>query len=84
MQLCDGAPEVESDLWFGAAHARRLPGDGGFDLARVVRLLQERGAAPLVGPEVCSDALSALDPLEAARRCRDATQKVLGGRSTLG
>ncbi|MCU1346848.1 MAG: Xylose isomerase protein barrel [Acidimicrobiia bacterium] len=46
---------------------RLLPGQGNFDLARVLRILDRKGALEMCGPEVLSLDLFAMTPPEAAR-----------------
>ena len=71
VQLSDAAAEVQGSLWEDTLHHRRLPGDGVFDLERVVRTLLSTGSLVLAGPEVFSDELHRLGPNEAARlACR--------------
>lgn len=71
VQLSDAAREVQGSLWEDTLHHRRLPGDGVFDLERMVRALHSTGSLVRVGPEVFSDELHRLGPDEAARTaCR--------------
>lgn len=67
VQLSDAVAEVQGSLWEDTLHHRRLPGDGVFDLGRVVRALRSTGSLVRVGPEVFSDELHRLGPEEAAR-----------------
>jgi sugar phosphate isomerase/epimerase len=78
VQLSDAPVAAEDNLVDATLHHRRLPGDGAFDLARLVRALAAIGAAAPIGVEVFSDALHALPAAEAARRCASATRQVLG------
>lgn len=71
VQVDDAVAEVRGSMREDTQH-RLLPGDGSFDLARVVRTLDRIGALRWVGPEVISPVLAAMPPVEAAR--------VAGGR----
>lgn len=64
-------PMVES------MHDRRLPDEGDIDVAQLVRILDRIGCRAPIGVEVFSDTLAALAPEDAARRCADATRRVL-------
>ena len=77
LQISDAPRAAASDRWHETAHARRLPGEGELDLAGVLAVLGDACRDLPRGPEVCSDALSALPPLEAARRAATATQRLL-------
>ena len=76
VQLNDGPSAPEPDLWQAAAHDRLLPGRGQFDVVPLLRSLP-RGARLDVGPEVLSDSLCVLDPLEVAMRAATASRQVL-------
>lgn len=58
-------------------NARRLPGEGNFDLVRFLRVLAETGTEAPICVEVISDEQSALAPKEAAVRSAEATRRVL-------
>ena len=64
---------------------RLLPGDGSFDLARVVRVLDRKGALRVGRPEVISPATRAMAPADAARlaggRVRDLIARVRSERA---
>ncbi|MBY0400711.1 sugar phosphate isomerase/epimerase [Myxococcota bacterium] len=45
LQLSDGVPHAEGDFWDATMNHRRLPGEGGFDLARLARHLEKRDFA---------------------------------------
>ncbi|HXY94688.1 MAG TPA: TIM barrel protein [Acidimicrobiia bacterium] len=79
VQLNDGPASPEADLVDATLHARRLPGEGDFDLAGLVGALDGIGADAPYGVEVFSDDLAALGPAEAARRAAEATRRVLAG-----
>lgn len=67
VQVSDASSEVHGSLWDDTLHHRRLPGDGAFDLERVVRILAAAGPLPRLGPEIISDELGAMQGPEAAR-----------------
>jgi sugar phosphate isomerase/epimerase len=75
IQLDDGPVDPEPDLVEATLHARELPGDGAFDLVSLCRALA--GSPAPIGVEVFSDALHALDPVDAAKRAADATRAIL-------
>ncbi len=81
MQVSDGAPEVQGGISQDTFHGR-LPGEGCFDLARVLRALDRIGGLRWVGPEVISPATAAMAPADAARlagdRVRELTAQVRG------
>jgi sugar phosphate isomerase/epimerase len=68
VQVSDGAAEYEENLIADTFRHRRMPGEGVFDLTRVLRALDSMGSLELVGPEVLSVEQFALPPDEAARR----------------
>jgi sugar phosphate isomerase/epimerase len=78
IQLDDGPAAPEDHLLAATLHERRLPGEGEFDLARLMSVLESIGAVAPIGVEVFSDALHALPPVEAARRAGAATRRLLG------
>ncbi|MGF7237109.1 MAG: sugar phosphate isomerase/epimerase family protein [Frankia sp.] len=79
VQVSDGAAEIQGSIGQDTLN-RRLPGDGCFDLARVLRTLDRIGGLGWVGPEVISPATEAMIPAEAARlagnRVRDLIAQV--------
>ncbi len=75
IQLDDGPATPEDDLVLATLHARRLPGEGQFDLQALLHALA--GSAAPIGVEVFSDDLHALGPIEAARRAAEAARTVL-------
>jgi sugar phosphate isomerase/epimerase len=77
VQLSDGPADPEPDLWHAASHDRLLPGTGHLDVAGILRSVRRMGARPDFGPEVVSDSLSALEPMEAAAGAAAASRKVL-------
>jgi len=85
IQLSDGPGVPERDLITATLHHRRLPGDGDFDLPRLLRQLAAIGAVAPVGVEVFSDALHLLPPAEGARLAADAARgAMLRGSTTTG
>jgi sugar phosphate isomerase/epimerase len=79
VQIDDAAAEVRGSMREDTQH-RLLPGDGCFDLPRVVRALDRIGGLRWVGPEVISPVTEAMPPVEAARlagdRVRDLVARV--------
>jgi sugar phosphate isomerase/epimerase len=82
VQLADGIAAAQADTLYGDGRFRRFPGDGEFDLPRVVRLVEGRGALSTIGTEIFGDAIDSLSTVEAGRRSRAATEEVL--RRALG
>jgi sugar phosphate isomerase/epimerase len=66
VQINDAADEVQGSLWDDTRH-RKLPGDGDFDLARVVQTLAAIDGLRWVGPEIFSAELAAMPAVDAAR-----------------
>jgi sugar phosphate isomerase/epimerase len=86
VQIDDAEAEVRGSMREDTQN-RLLPGDGSFDLPRVVGALDRIGALRWVGPEVISPVIEAMGPVEAARiagdRVRDLIARVRasnGGR----
>jgi sugar phosphate isomerase/epimerase len=77
VQLSDGLEGFRESLLKDTFRHRELPGEGCFDLAAVLKVLDRTGGLNLVGPEVLSLELQALDPSEAAMRLAAATEKVV-------
>ena len=77
VQLDDAPARAEADLAFETQHRRLLPGEGSFDLAGLVRVLDEIGSAAPTGVEVFSDALAQRPAAEVARASAEATRRVL-------
>jgi sugar phosphate isomerase/epimerase len=77
VQLSDGLEGFHESLLKDTFRHRELPGDGCFDLAGVLRVLDGIGGLNRVGPEVLKVELQALDPNEAAERMAAASRKVL-------
>lgn len=81
VQLDDGPTHAEDNVLEATLHERLLPGDGEFDLVRLVSTLRETGAVAPIGVEVFSDALHARGPTEAARAAGEATRRLLARAS---
>ncbi len=77
IQLSDGPREAEADLVDATLHHRLLPGDGGFDLVGLVRVLAATGTTAPLGVEVFSDELHGRGPSGAARAAGRTTRAVL-------
>jgi sugar phosphate isomerase/epimerase len=76
VQVDDAAIDVEGSLWADTMN-RLLPGDGSFDLPRVMASLDRIGALSLVGPEVISPAMAAMASRDAARLARQRVENLL-------
>ena len=76
VQVSDGGADFVEGLLADTFRHRRLPGDGVFDLVRVLRVLDRIGGLNMAGPEVLSVELHALPPLEAALRAAEAFDAV--------
>jgi sugar phosphate isomerase/epimerase len=77
VQISDGAAEFVEGLLADTFRHRLLPGDGVFDLGRLIRALDAKGALNLVGPEVLSLEQFALPVAEGAKRAGDALDRAL-------
>ncbi len=66
VQVDDAAMEVSGSLW-DDTQQRLLPGDGCFDLPRVLRTLVRIGGLRFVGPEVISPETAAMPAVDAAQ-----------------
>jgi sugar phosphate isomerase/epimerase len=77
VQIDDAPARAEADMAEETTHRRLVPGDGELDLVGFVRTLGELGYPGPIGVEVYSDALAALPPADAARRCAQGTRRVL-------
>jgi sugar phosphate isomerase/epimerase len=76
VQLADArralsAPTLLDDL----LHHRLLPGEGEFDIARIVGQLKTQGAWTSAGPEVFADWIDALQATEVGQRCNTAMSR---------
>jgi sugar phosphate isomerase/epimerase len=76
VQVNDGAPGFRESLLKDTFRHRELPGQGSFELLKALRALDEIGGLNLVGPEVLSEELFALDPGEATMRMAEAIDQV--------
>jgi len=83
VQLADAAHEVRGNLLEDLLHHRRVPGEGDFDIAAVVAVLHEIGAADSVGPEIFSDEMDRLEASEAALRARSGLNRFFPPSTTL-
>jgi sugar phosphate isomerase/epimerase len=77
IQVDDGPLAPEANLVEATLHERRLPGEGEFDLAGLLDILDDIGAVAPLGVEVFSDDLHAQGPHEAAKRAGNATRALL-------
>ena len=76
VQVSDAASEPSGDLSEDTFH-RLLPGDGAFDLTRVVEVLDRINGLRWVGPEVISPATEAMAPADAARLAGDRVRELI-------
>ena len=76
VQVDDALPDVIGSLWEDTQR-RLLPGDGCFDLPRVLRTLARIGGLRLVGPEVISPQTAAMAPRDAARVAGDRVRRLV-------
>ena len=76
VQVDDALPEVVGSLW-DDAQRRLLPGDGCFDLPRVLRTLVRTGGLRRVGPEVIAPESAAMPAADAARLAGDRTRALV-------
>jgi sugar phosphate isomerase/epimerase len=78
VQVSDTAPEATGTIFDETLHRRRLPGDGSIDFASIADVLRRIGALDLVGPEVLSDELRAMAPVDAAVVAVERSRTALG------
>ena len=76
VQVDDALPEVVGSLW-DDTQRRLLPGDGCFDLPRVLRTLVRTGGLRRVGPEVIAPETAAMPAADAARLAGDRTRALV-------
>ncbi|MBL7487815.1 sugar phosphate isomerase/epimerase [Frankia sp. AgB1.9] len=76
VQVADGAAEIQGSLAQDTFH-RLLPGDGCFDLGRLLGTLDQLGALRSIGPEVISPVTAAMPPAEAALLARDRVRELV-------
>jgi sugar phosphate isomerase/epimerase len=77
VQISDAATNLNGSLWNDTIHHRRLPGTGSFDLEQAIQVLDSMGALRCVGPEVLSDELNTLTPIEAAQAAASSVDSLL-------
>ena len=77
VQLCDADSDVVGPLFEDTMLRRRLPGDGTFDLTRLISMLDEIGVDLPYSVEILSTEEQARPVAEAARRAHRATASVL-------
>jgi sugar phosphate isomerase/epimerase len=77
LQLNDAPAQPEGNPIVETVTARLLPGEGAIDIAGLLDVLSQMGAAPVIVSEVFSHALAAMGPLENARRQHAAATAVL-------
>jgi 4-hydroxyphenylpyruvate dioxygenase len=77
VQVDDAAAEPVGSLLEDTWRHRRLPGDGDFDLATVLGILQGKAGVGPFGIEVLSEALWTLPPAEVGRRAGAALRRAL-------
>lgn len=77
IQFNDADAEVVDSLRYDTMHKRRLPGEGTFDLAGFVRLIDELGIQAPICVEVIADDQNALRLEEASRRAYETSRRVL-------
>jgi sugar phosphate isomerase/epimerase len=77
LQLNNAPAEPNGNPMVESMHERLLPDEGAIDVAGLIGILDEIGSKAPIGIEVFSDALNELPANEAAKRCVDATQRVL-------
>jgi sugar phosphate isomerase/epimerase len=76
VQIDDAEAEARGSMREDTQH-RLLPGDGSFDLPRVVAALDRIGALRWVGPEVISPSTEAMAPVDAARLAGDRVRELI-------
>jgi sugar phosphate isomerase/epimerase len=77
IQLNGVAAVPLSDVRHEARHHRLLPDEGALDVAAALTELRRQGIKSRLAVEIWSDGLLALEPVAAAQRVYDATQRVL-------
>ena len=82
VQVSDGATDYVEGLIQDTFRHRRVPGEGDFDLLRVLRALDDMGRPSIIGPEVLSQELFELPPVEAARRAAEGYNRLLDAAGT--
>ncbi len=77
VQFDDADQEMIGTLFEDTTLRRRLPGEGSFDLAGFIRLLDEIGVQSPISVEILSPEHQSLTVWEAARRAHDASRAVI-------
>ncbi|MFG1604840.1 sugar phosphate isomerase/epimerase family protein [Actinoplanes sp. NPDC049265] len=77
VELTDGRASAGTDLLDDCVNGRRLPGEGDFDLAGLLRAVRAKGIDPPLSAEVLSPALRALTPADNAERTMAAIRPLL-------
>jgi sugar phosphate isomerase/epimerase len=77
VQLNDGPIAPDGEYLDETMHRRCVPGEGEFDLAGLIAMLDARGSTAPLAVEVMSDALAALPAIEIGRRLGEATRAVV-------
>lgn len=80
VQFDDAASDVAGSLWDDTSN-RLLPGDGSFDLPRVIEVLDRVGGLEVIGPEVINPSSASVPAVELARVARERVEALLRRRS---
>jgi sugar phosphate isomerase/epimerase len=78
VQLNDATAEPRGHIIHETLHGRLVPGDGAIDLVEILTVLHEGNAPAPLGVEVFLDELMELPAADVARRCGDATRRLIG------
>lgn len=78
LQLSDGVPHAPERFWDATMHERRIPGEGGFELARLARHLAGRGFDGAIVLEVLSAEGRARSLADFATRCLQGARRIFG------
>jgi sugar phosphate isomerase/epimerase len=76
VQVSDGDAELTMPLMKATVGARRLPGEGDFDLATMLGALRDNGGLTCVGPEVMTVAWVGTSTVEVAQTAYTACERV--------
>ena len=76
VQLSDGDATLTMPLMKATMTARRLPGEGDFDLESVLGALRDTGGLTVVGPEVLTTAWAHVSTVDIARLTYEACERV--------
>jgi sugar phosphate isomerase/epimerase len=79
VQLSDGAAEIRESVIKDTFLHRLMPGEGVFDLPRVIDILRHNESLNDVGPEVLSREVHALAPAQAAALGMRAVEQLIAG-----